>query len=166
MKTSKAGIALIKTAEGFRETAYWDVDGYSIGYGHHGATAGQRVSREEAERLLAEDLERVEAAVSRVNPRLGQNQFDACVSLAYNIGTGRFGRSNTALLIAADPTPRPELEREWKEWRLAGGKVSQALVDRREKEWSLYCRTTAGSLILGIAAGVLAVGAASIIALS
>ena len=82
MKTSKAGIALIKTAEGFRETAYWDVDGYSIGYGHHGATAGQRVSREEAERLLAEDLERVEAAVSRVNPRLNQNQFDACVSLA------------------------------------------------------------------------------------
>ena len=158
MNTSKQGINLIKQLEGFSSTAYWDVDGYSIGYGHHGARAGQTISQAEAERLLQADLSTFEQAVRKVNPRLSQNQFDAAVSLCYNIGTTRFRNSTVAALMAADPTPRPELEQHWKEWRLAAGKVNQALVRRREKEWNIYKKTNVGSMLLGIAATVLAAG--------
>ncbi len=157
MNTSNQGISLIKQLEGFSSTAYWDVDGYSIGYGHHGARAGQTISQAEAERLLQTDLSAFEQAVRNVAPRLSQNQFDAAVSLCYNIGATRFRKSTVAALMAADPTPRPDLERHWKEWRIAGGKVNQALVNRREKEWQLYKKNNATPLILGIAA-VAAVG--------
>lgn len=66
MNTSKQGINLIKQLEGFSSTAYWDVDGYSIGYGHHGAHAGQTISLAEAERLLQADLSTFEQAVRSV----------------------------------------------------------------------------------------------------
>ena len=78
-------------------------------------------------------------------------QFDAAVSLCYNIGTTRFRKSTVAALIAADPSPRPELEQQWKQWRLAGGQVSQALVSRRNKEWELYKKINAAPLLLGVA---------------
>lgn len=152
MNTSRKGIGLIKELEGFSSTAYWDVDGYSIGYGHHGARAGQTISQAEAERLLQDDLRTCERAVESVNPRLSQNQFDAAVSLVYNIGTTRFRKSATAALIAEDPAPRPELERNWKEWRLANGKVSDALVRRREREWQMYSKINLAPVLLGVAA--------------
>ena len=152
MNTSNQGISLIKQLEGFSSTAYWDVDGYSIGYGHHGARAGQTISQAEAERLLQTDLSAFEQAVRSVNPRLSQNQFDAAVSLCYNIGATRFRKSTVAALMAADPTPRPELEQHWKEWRIAGGQISQALVRRRNKEWELYKKANTAPLLLGVAA--------------
>lgn len=158
MNTSKQGINLIKQLERFSSTAYWDVDGYSIGYGHHGARAGQTISQSEAERLLQADLSTFEQAVRSVNPRLSQNQFDAAVSLCYNIGTTRFRKSTVAALMAVDPTPRPELEQHWKEWRMAGGKINQALVRRRDKEWQLYCKSSALPMLVGIAATAVAAG--------
>ena len=81
MNTSKQGIDLIKQLEGFSPTAYWDVDGYSIGYGHHGAHAGQTISQAEAERLLMTDLKSFEQTVRSVCPRLSQILFGAAVSL-------------------------------------------------------------------------------------
>ena len=163
MNTSKQGIDLIKQLEGFSPTAYWDVDGYSIGYGHHGAHAGQTISQAEAERLLKTDLESFEQTVRSVCPRLSQNQFDAAVSLCYNIGPTRFRKSTVAALMAADPTPRPELEQHWKEWRLAGGRVNQALVRRREKEWQLYGKMNLAPVLMGIAAAAMTVGAGMLI---
>ena len=158
MNTSNQGINLIKQFEGFSSTAYWDVDGYSIGYGHHGARAGQTITKAEAESLLQYDLAVFEQTVNQTTPGLNQNQFDAAVSLCYNIGTTRFRKSTVAKLIAVDPTPRPELEQHWKEWRLADGKVNQALVRRREKEWQLYSKTSALPVLLGIAATAVAAG--------
>lgn len=152
MKTSKQDKDLIKSFESFSPTAYWDVDGYSIGYGHHGAHAGQTISQAEAEKLMDQDLQAFERTINSINPNLSQSQFDAAVSLCYNIGTTRFSNSNTAMLIASDPTPRPELEQEWKEWRLAGGVVNQNLVNRRAKEWELYAKASIKTNILAIAA--------------
>ena len=138
--TSAQGRALIKGFEGFRSTAYSDAGGYSIGYGHHGAVAGQTVTEAEAEELLTEDLHRFEEAVNAVSDRLTQGQFDAAVSLAYNIGTTAFSRSNVAALMAANPSPRQELEQEWKEWRMASGRVNSALEKRRAEEYEHYTK--------------------------
>lgn len=67
----------------------------TIGYGHllhKGAFTPedpQTITQEEAERILREDAARfVKCVNDHVRVPLTQNQFDACVSLAFNIGEG------------------------------------------------------------------------------
>ena len=71
-----------------------------------------------------------------VNIPLNQNQFDALVSLAYNIGTGAFNKSTLVkklnagdILGAAD---------QFDVWVNAGGKRMQGRVNRRAKEKALF----------------------------
>lgn len=164
--TSAAGRAMIKRFEGFRPNAYRDAGGYSIGYGHHGATPGQIVTETEAEDLLTEDLKRFEASVNSISDRLTQGQFDAAVCLAYNIGTGAFGCSTVAALMAADPSPRQELEQNWREWRLSSGKVNESLERRRKEEYNYYAKhstnTAATITIVAILAAAVTVAAITI----
>ncbi len=103
MKVSQTGIDLIKHFEGLRLEAYKDIAGiWTIGYGHTGpdVSEGMRISEEEAEALLRKDLTRFEQGVSSaVKVALGQNQFDALVSLAYNIGINAFRGSTAKRLL-------------------------------------------------------------------
>lgn len=167
MNTSTQGKNLIKQAEGCRLTAYKCAAGvWTIGYGHtQGVRAGQSITQQQAEEMLAADLATYERAVGKVSQKLTQEQFDACVSLCYNIGTGAFVSSTAAALIAADPTPRPELERAWKSWNKAGGKTLDGLVKRRAKEWQLYSKasSTLSATIFGIAAAAVAVAGSLIL---
>ena len=101
MRTSTAGVAAIRRREGCRLTAYRDTVGvWTIGVGHTGraapppVTPGMCISAAEADAMLAADLLPFEATVERaVNHPLTQNQFDACVSLAFNIGGPGFAGS-------------------------------------------------------------------------
>ena len=102
MKTSKDGIDLIKEFEGFRKDAYLCPGGvWTIGYGHtRGVRAGDSILESEAEDLLKEDLREAEEAVSHlVSTPLRQSQFDALVSLVYNIGSGNFCTSTIRKVI-------------------------------------------------------------------
>ena len=99
MRTNQAGIDLIKSFEGLRLTAYKDIGGVlTVGYGHTGKDVytGQIISKEKAEALLKQDLERFELAVEELldNAPTTQNQFAAMVSLAYNVGPGNFEKSS------------------------------------------------------------------------
>jgi lysozyme len=93
MRTSDAGIDLIKSFEGFSPIAYRDVAGIlTIGYG---TTAGvkedQVTSEEDAETRLRADLIHFENGIEHfVKVSLTQNQYDALVSLIYNIGLSNF----------------------------------------------------------------------------
>lgn len=138
MTTSDQGIDLIKHHEELRLQAYPDGGGYSVGYGHHGVPAGTAITEAEAEALLRQDLPARERAVKALGASLAQNQFDALVSLCYNIGTGAFAGSTVARLVREDPAPRPELEQAWRAWCLAGGRVSAGLERRRADEYALY----------------------------
>src|SRR5512139_2752884 len=100
MKISKTGIDLIKHFEGLRLEAYQCSAGvWTIGYGttrvHSGpVTEGMRITEDEAERLLLADIRYFEQRVNDlVKVPLSQNQFDALVSLAYNIGDGALADS-------------------------------------------------------------------------
>ena len=97
---SQEGIELIKRFEGLELESYADVAGiWTIGYGHTGPEVGpgQRISEAEAEELLVRDLERFERGVSEAVTRdISQQQFDALVSLSYNIGVNAF-RGSTAV---------------------------------------------------------------------
>lgn len=70
---------------------------FSIGYGHYSPTikAGQRITKEEAERLLREDVGKYSTRLAEECPRLAQHQFDALCSLIYNIGWYNFRHSMT-----------------------------------------------------------------------
>ena len=94
MKTSTAGINLIKKFEGCRLNAYKPVPTekyWTIGYGHYGpdVSQGMVITQAQAEIMLGIDLQKYEQAVERYTPfPLSQTQFDALVSFAYNCGAG------------------------------------------------------------------------------
>lgn len=122
--------------------AYWDYHGYSIGYGHLGAQKGQTITVEEAERLLQGDLKWAEREVNGLGVSLLQCQFDALVSLVYNIGSGQFRNSTVRRLVKESAVPREALEKAWYQWnkvRVKGHlQVSAALGARRVKEYARY----------------------------
>ena len=142
MRLSTQGRELIKAFEGLSLTAYRDADGYSIGYGHYGAKAGDVISRSEADRLFDQDVRKYEDGVSRFVATATQPQFDAMVSLAYNIGVGDsdsgFGGSTVARKHnAGDYAGAADA---FLMWIKSQGNVLPVLVKRREKERTVYLR--------------------------
>ncbi|WP_238327294.1 lysozyme [Rodentibacter pneumotropicus] len=144
MKISEKGIEFIRQAEGEKLTAYPDIVGvWTIGVGHTGFVDGKSVSRgmaitkEKSKEILIADLKRFESAVnSAVKVSLAQNQFDALVSLAFNIGEGAFTRSTLVKkLNAGDYKGAAE---QFLVWKNAGGRVSQGLLNRRKREKVLF----------------------------
>lgn len=140
MKTSAIGRRLIKTFEGYRSEAYLCPAGvWTIGYGHtSGVQPGDTCTRDEADDLLKEDLRTAENAVNAQNLDLTQAQYDALVSLVFNIGSGAFLNSTLLKLLKNDTVAREAVEDEWKQWKHSGGKELKGLVRRRAAEWSLY----------------------------
>lgn len=101
MKISDAIIEMIKSFDVCRLEAYINENGVpAIGMGHTGkdVTLGDKISASEAMRLFKKDIEPYEDAVNAINGKLlektrgygglSQRQFDALVSLVYNIGFG------------------------------------------------------------------------------
>lgn len=96
MNVSKKGLKLIKEFEGLRLKAYKDGGGvWTIGYGHTGLVNGGNIkegltiTEEDATRLLIDDVQKFEKHVNTYvqQYRLTQNEFDALVSFAFNIGS-------------------------------------------------------------------------------
>lgn len=139
MKTSANGRKLIQQFEGCREKAYQDCVGvWTIGYGHTGnVKVGQVISKEEADRLLSQDLVKFESGVEKnVKVALTQNQFDALVSFCYNLGVGSLQKST--LLKKLNAGDYKGAAEEFLKWNKAGGKVITGLVRRREAEKRLF----------------------------
>ena len=139
MKTSDNGIEFIKKHEGLRLKAYLCPAGkWTIGYGHtKGVKPGQVVTKEEAERLLREDLIVVENEINRHNLNINQNQFDALASFVYNVGVGNFRTSTLLKKIKANPNDKT-IANKFKRWVYSNGKRLPGLVKRREEEAELY----------------------------
>lgn len=144
MPISSRGIALIKEFEGCRLTAYLDsVDVWTIGYGWTHSVDGKPIKRGmtidqgTADRLLKTGLVSYESDITKlVKVQLNQNQFDALVSFAYNLGSRSLSTSTLLkklnagdYLGAADEFPR---------WNKAGGQVLAGLTRRRMAERALF----------------------------
>lgn len=139
MKTSAKGIALIKQSESFRAQAYQCQAGvWTIGYGStQGVCQGMVISEPDATRRLEMDVQMIEMQLTRLGLRLRQNQFDALVDFIYNLGIGAFLRSGLLQMIRVNPD-NSNIATEFRKWRIAAGKPSQGLVNRREAEIRLY----------------------------
>lgn len=139
MKIGKKGLDLIKSFEGCVLTAY-KVPGanekyYTIGYGHYGAdvSRGLTITQERAEELLKKDLEKFEKKVEKYTSvyKWNQNQFDAMVSFAYNVGS-------IDQLTAKGTRSIAEISAKITAYNKAGGKVMNGLVRRRKAEKELF----------------------------
>lgn len=151
MRTSRAGLDLIKSFEGFRPraVALEEGRGFVIGYGHTaGARAGLRVSEDDAEAILRDyDLKPIEAALntSLLAP-VSQNEFDALVSFVFSIGLDAFGDSEVfALLNAGAKLRAAEAVSAWRKARIGGRMiVVDGLVRRRAAEQALFLEPDQG----------------------
>lgn len=134
---SPVGLEKIKAFEGFSATAYPDHKGYSIGYGHlikvgDGLSRASRVSPEQALQLLAGDIGWAVAAVNQaVHVGLAQQQFDALVSLCFNIGESAYKSSTLVKRINSGDTGAAA---EFDRWVHSSGQVNSTLVARRAQE--------------------------------
>jgi lysozyme len=139
LKTSQEGISLIKSFEGCELTAYrCSADVPTIGYGHTaGVSDGDTCTQEEAETMLAEDLEEFEDYVKNyVESELQQNEFDALVAWTYNLGPANLKEST--MLKELNSGNFEEVPRQMKRWNRAGGEVLDGLIRRREAESRLF----------------------------
>ena len=138
MRTSEMMRNNIKKLEGLSLTAYKDESTYSIGYGHAGAKPGQKITEAQAEALFNQDIGRFEKAVQTyVKVPITQNQFDALVSLSYNIGIDAFRKST--LLKKLNQGDYAGAQKEFGRWVYGDNKrVISALVKRRKAEADLF----------------------------
>ena len=139
MKTSPKGVALIKEFEGLRLGAYMCSAGVlTIGYGHTGGVkSGDRITEKQAEELLVDDLKRFENGVLRVlRTPVTQNQFDALVSFAFNLGVGSLTKST--LLSKLNKGDAEGAAAEFVRWCRAGGQEVPGLKRRRLAETELF----------------------------
>jgi lysozyme len=144
--TGIKGIDIIKSFEGFRGKPYKCPAGIpTIGYGATFYPNGKKVTMSdrviteyEATDMLKHMLESFEKYVdSYCVDTVTQNQFDALVSFAYNLGPANLKSSTLLKKVNKDPND-PTIRAEFMKWVKAGGKTLQGLVRRREAEANLY----------------------------
>lgn len=144
MKISKSGIDFIHQFEGLRLKAYKVLESeryYTIGWGHYGQDVkfGQEISRQRADDLFDKDIDRFQKAVNLyVKVDINQNQFDALVSFAYNVGISALQTST--LLEKLNKGDYVGASKEFARWNKSGGKVLAGLTKRREKERQLFMK--------------------------
>ena len=135
---SAACLVGIAIHEGYRSEAYKDAVGIpTIGFGETaGVKMGDKTTPERALVQLLESTEKHADAIRQcIKVPLYQHEFDAYISLAYNIGTGAFCRSTLVKkLNAKDYAGACE---EIRRWNKAGGKVLPGLVKRRDVEYRM-----------------------------
>lgn len=136
---SPLGRAFLQQHEGTRTEAYLDSAGVPTIC--TGSTTkvfiGQKATLQECEERLQEDTGYAGRAIHRlVHVRLSQTQYDALVSLVFNIGEGAFARST--LLRKLNAEDYAGAATEFDRWVYAGGKKLRGLQNRRDAEQELF----------------------------
>ena len=117
----------------------------TIGYGNTYYTDGKRVTlldkditKQQAFDMFKEIANRFAKRVDAlVTSNINQNQFNALVSFAYNVGTGNFSSSTLLKKVNRNPDDLT-IKDEFLKWNKAGGKVLNGLTNRRNEEADLY----------------------------
>lgn len=144
--TSDVGVNLISGFEDTRFKAYDDGVGiWTIGIGTTVYPNGVKVKKgdtctlDQAKAYFRHDLAKFEKTVNdSVKVPLSQNQFDALVSLTYNIGSSAF--KSSTLLKKLNKSDYQGAADQFPLWKEAGGKVLNGLVRRRAAERALFLK--------------------------
>lgn len=143
-KVSRKGLDFIIKEEGLVLKPYKCSAGVpTIGIGSTYYEDGSKVkmsdkpiSKERAEQLFVNVLKHYEMCIyTSTRDDINQNQFDALVSLCFNIGTHAFKKSTVLKRVNANPYDT-NIEPAFLMWKNAGGKP--ILLNRRKREYQLY----------------------------
>ncbi len=146
VRISPNGLEFIKNWEKFEPKPYRDVSGVpTIGFGSTYYPNGQRVRLTDPEITLEQGLEIFHdnlliyqiAVDSFTRDDINQNQFDALVSFAYNVGIEALKRSKLLKLINENPND-PEIAKQFLRWIYDEGRKVRGLINRRNAEINLY----------------------------
>ncbi len=134
-------VALVKKSEGFAATPYFDRTQYSVGFGTKAKSTGDRLTVEEAnQRLLNELLYKRSRVQKMVKVPINNNQLDALTSFAFNVGEGALGEST--LLKKLNSGDYAGAAKEFLRWNKGEHRgVKQALpglTKRRNSEMQLF----------------------------
>lgn len=127
--------------EGLKLKAYkCPANVWTIGYGHtQGVREGDKITNEEAEMMLIEDLNAIARQVARyINMPVSEGQFIALLSFAFNCGVNALARSSILRYLNQGEINRAA--DSFLLWNKAGGKVMAGLVKRREAERELFLK--------------------------
>ena len=147
MKISNKGLELIKEFEGFSANAYLcPAKIPTIGYGNtfwedgRKVRIGEQISKSKALELLefVANKDFADKIFPFIEVSISQNQFDAMVSLAYNIGVGAFSKST--LLKKVNAKDFIGAANEFLKWDKSNGKPLLGLTRRRQREKELILK--------------------------
>lgn len=146
MIVSKNGLDLIKEFESFESKPYLcPSQKATIGWGSTYYPDGKKVTLQDKEITEQKAFEILEYIANKdfgsfvnkaVKVKLNQNQFDALVSFAYNLGNGNLQQST--LLKKVNNNDFIGASLEFEKWNKAGGKVLSGLTKRRTAEKELF----------------------------
>ena len=138
---SAAGLVSLLQSEGYTSRAVIPIKGDvpTIGFGTTaGVRMGDTITPQVAVSRALSDVSKFEGALKRcVKVPLTQGEYDAYLSLSYNIGSAAFcGSTLVRKLNAGDYAGACEQVLEWDK---AGGRRVQGLTARRNREYA-QCR--------------------------
>lgn len=146
MKLNETGYNLIKEFEGLRLKPYLCSAGVpTIGYGSTFYENGSKVkltdmpiTKLRAEQLLRNTADKfAERVAVLITKPVTQNQFNALVSFAFNVGVSALKVSTLLKLVNNNPNDA-NISKEFMRWNKAGGRVIDGLTKRRIKESAIY----------------------------
>jgi GH24 family phage-related lysozyme (muramidase) len=146
MNPSQKLIDFVIGIELFRPVAYWDNNGFAIGYGSHYVNnkkviAGQTITQEDAENELVNDLYTCYNYLGKYLPSviLKQSQADALADFIYNLGIGNFLNSTLYNTLADKGTVTEEMFTSWNKELVNGVLVVNSnLMARRVAEYNKF----------------------------
>lgn len=143
-KFSDKGLQMLKQLEGVKYKSYQDSIGKWTIYiglttiGGNPVVPNMNITEEQGKTEFFRQITTYEICVSKnVSSNINQNQFDALVSFAFNLGCAALKSSTLLKKINVNPND-PTIEQEFEKWCRAGGNVIQGLLNRRKTEASLY----------------------------
>ena len=146
MKLDESGYKLIQEFEGLSLVPYLcSAKVATIGYGSTFYPSSKKVTMQDqpislatAKWMLKETADKFATDVDKlIKSKITQNQFNALVSFAFNLGVTSLGRSTLLKKVNINPND-PTIAAEFAKWNKAGGKVLNGLTKRRAKEAKLY----------------------------
>lgn len=146
MKLNNEGYKLITKHEGLSLKPYLcPAKIPTIGYGNTYYSDGTKVTlldknitKEFAFEIFKDIADKFAKRVDKlVIKEINQNQFNALVSFAYNVGTGNFEKSTLLKKVNINPNEKT-IKDEFLKWNKSGGKVLNGLTNRRNEEANIY----------------------------
>jgi lysozyme len=146
MRLDKKGYDLIKSFEGLSLKPYkCQANISTIGYGSTYYENGIKVQMSDApitgaraEILLKNVADRFAQKVANlIKKPITQNQFNALVSFAFNVGSGALASSTLLKLVNENPN-NAMISKEFLKWNKVNRVPVQGLTNRRIKESALY----------------------------